>query len=327
MQFIKLFALILTLIFPSLSWSADKITKNEYPYYLSVMAVFKNEGPYLKEWIEYHRLVGVEHFYLYNNNSTDNYLEVLAPYISTNIVELTDWPTTRTTPFENQVEALNHCLATKCRGSTFWLAHIDLDEFIVPVEKSDLISFLSEFDEQTHVGGIKMNWQNYGTSWLPSIPKDKLMIESLILKGPSDFNGVNHDGLYSNFVVKLIVKPHTIDYHTVHQVNYKSGFFSLPIGNLRGVEVYQPIKIDQIRLNHYMTKATDWLHQVKLPRLEIYFNSYAGYPKNTTLRYKEGLNELNQVEDRIMDKFIPQLRVRMGLDSPSSELLTTGTEN
>lgn len=38
--------------------TADKL------YYLSVCAIFKNEGPILKEWIEYHLLVGVDHFFL-----------------------------------------------------------------------------------------------------------------------------------------------------------------------------------------------------------------------------------------------------------------------
>lgn len=39
--------------------------------YLSIGAIFKDEAPYLAEWIEFHRLVGVEHFFLYDNLSTD----------------------------------------------------------------------------------------------------------------------------------------------------------------------------------------------------------------------------------------------------------------
>jgi len=30
------------------------------PYTLAIAAIFKDEAPYLKEWIEYHKLVGVE---------------------------------------------------------------------------------------------------------------------------------------------------------------------------------------------------------------------------------------------------------------------------
>ena len=28
-------------------------------HYLAVCAIYRNEGPYLREWIEFHRLVGV----------------------------------------------------------------------------------------------------------------------------------------------------------------------------------------------------------------------------------------------------------------------------
>ena len=61
-------------------------------YKVSVCAIFKNEAPYLKEWIEFNRIVGVEHFYLYNNNSEDNYEEIIAPYIKKGLVTLVQWP-------------------------------------------------------------------------------------------------------------------------------------------------------------------------------------------------------------------------------------------
>ena len=49
--------------------------------YLSVCAIYKNEARYLAEWLEFHLLAGVEHFFLYNNDSTDDHREVLAPYL------------------------------------------------------------------------------------------------------------------------------------------------------------------------------------------------------------------------------------------------------
>ena len=60
--------------------------------YLSICAIYRDEAPYLREWIEFHRLVGVERFFLYNNGSEDDHLEVLAPYVEDGIVVLHDWP-------------------------------------------------------------------------------------------------------------------------------------------------------------------------------------------------------------------------------------------
>ena len=48
--------------------------------YLSLCMNFKDEAPYLKEWLDFHILVGVDHFYLFNNNSSDNYEQIIKPY-------------------------------------------------------------------------------------------------------------------------------------------------------------------------------------------------------------------------------------------------------
>ena len=58
------------------------VDKNLFPYNLAVAAIFKDEAPYLREWLDYHLLAGVEHFYLYNNDSTDDYAEMLKPYVA-----------------------------------------------------------------------------------------------------------------------------------------------------------------------------------------------------------------------------------------------------
>lgn len=46
----------------------------------------KNEKPYLKEWLEYHLLQGVEHFYLCDNGSTDGTDAYLEPYVAKGVI-------------------------------------------------------------------------------------------------------------------------------------------------------------------------------------------------------------------------------------------------
>src|ERR1700677_829122 len=55
-------------------------------YNFSVCAIFKNEATYLREWLEYNLLIGVDHIYLYNNGSTDDSLIVLEPYVKNGTV-------------------------------------------------------------------------------------------------------------------------------------------------------------------------------------------------------------------------------------------------
>jgi hypothetical protein len=50
--------------------------------YLSASTIYRDAASYLAEWIEFHRLMGVERFFLYDNGSTDGHRDVLAPYES-----------------------------------------------------------------------------------------------------------------------------------------------------------------------------------------------------------------------------------------------------
>ena len=50
--------------------------------YLAACTIYRDDAAYLAEWIEFHRLMGVERFFLYDNGSTDDHREVLAPYLA-----------------------------------------------------------------------------------------------------------------------------------------------------------------------------------------------------------------------------------------------------
>ena len=48
---------------------ADSLHSLRAKYQVSACLIFKDCGRYLAEWIEFHHMAGIEHFYLYNNNS------------------------------------------------------------------------------------------------------------------------------------------------------------------------------------------------------------------------------------------------------------------
>ena len=61
--------------------------KRNFKYEMAVVCISKNEGPYIREWIEFHRIVGISKFYFYDNESDDDTSDVLAPYIADGIVD------------------------------------------------------------------------------------------------------------------------------------------------------------------------------------------------------------------------------------------------
>src|SRR5262249_4766808 len=60
--------------------------------YLSIATIVRNEAPYLAEWLEFHRMLGVEHIYFYDNESTDDSIGVISPFAQDNFVTVTPWP-------------------------------------------------------------------------------------------------------------------------------------------------------------------------------------------------------------------------------------------
>ncbi len=68
------------------------VDKNLFLYDLAVVAIMKCEGHYVKEWLDYHLLAGVDHFFIYDNDSPDNQREVVQPYIDAGLVTYIDYP-------------------------------------------------------------------------------------------------------------------------------------------------------------------------------------------------------------------------------------------
>lgn len=268
-----------------------------YQYELAITAIFQNEAAYLKEWLEFHKLVGVTHFYLYNNFSSDHYVELLSDYIERGEVDLIEWPyghTNQSITKWHEVQMKAYQDATeRSRGKAKWLAVIDLDEFIVPVMESNLIQFLSDYEDD-RIGGVCANWQMYGTSNIAKIPANHLMIEALLLKASPDFP--------DNRFVKTMVRPERVQKCGIHNTQYFSKYVTVNSDKKISMGSRQNLLLDKIRINHYWTRDEDYCFNKKLPRL-----------KNTTKwKSEEQLinlqNTLNQEVDPIMLRFTEELK-------------------
>lgn len=125
-------------------------------YFLSAVLAIKDEASYVKEWLDYHQLVGVDHFYIYDNGSTDNLVDVLQPYIDSGVVSYKYWP-----GLAQQRNEYNDCL--KNHGhETQWLAVIDTDEFIVPKNADNIRDFLKNAPDDC--AQIYIGYNNFGSS-------------------------------------------------------------------------------------------------------------------------------------------------------------------
>lgn len=145
---------------------------NNKKYKVSICAIFRDEADYLREWIEFHRIVGVEHFYLYNNFSQDQYLEILQPYIHSGIVTLIDWPIK-----QGQMSAYDDFFK-KYSSETEWVGLIDLDEYLVINQRSTIYEFLEQFRNRP---AVIFYWKVFGSSGKIHRDNSNLVTEDFVV--------------------------------------------------------------------------------------------------------------------------------------------------
>ncbi len=216
-----------------------KADHTEPTSYLSVCAIAKNEGPYFKEWLDWHMAQGVERFYIYDNGSTDDTREVLEPYIQRGIVDYKYWPGRRM-----QLAAYDDCLENH-RFESRWIAFIDLDEFIVPLKDSSIPEFLKRFED---FSVVEVNWLIYGSN------AQKTRTEGTMMERFTAHSLPDH---ILNRHMKSIVNPRKV-YVMIgcHEAARISGSAADSHGNpirknFRDREPQQ----DVIRINHYAVKS------------------------------------------------------------------------
>jgi hypothetical protein len=202
-------------------------------YYLSIVAILKNEALYIREWIEYHLLVGVERFYLYDNESEDNLKEVLEPYIKRGVVVYTLWAGKM-----QQVPVYNDAVL-KYKSETKWLAIIDADEFIVPLQDDSVPQFLKDYEQYP---AVVLNWFVFDCGGHIKQPRG-LVIE-------------NYTRGYYGTHIKSIVNPQKVAQANIHGHVYFNNELAVTENFMQvSGDFVQYDFVKRIRLNHYWTKS------------------------------------------------------------------------
>jgi len=290
-HFIGKFRLFLLTLFLFFFSHFSILAKEPYKYDVAICAIFQNEAPYLREWIEFHKLVGVKHFYLYNNLSNDEYQKVLNPYIRSGEVDLIEWGYNTNPDGANwstiQKMAYDHAL-NLTRNKVKWVAFIDTDEFLFPVQVDNLANFLQDYE---NFAAVCVNWQMYGTSGVKKISKGHLLIEDLIYKAPFDY--------YENMHVKSIVRPEFVETNVnPHSFAFQPGFYQVNANKEIFSGSYSAVIIDKIRINHYWTRDEHFFNHIKLARRQKWQD--AGCITRAS--------NINKEVDKAIFKYVPALK-------------------
>ena len=198
-------------------------------------------------WIEHHRRLGMERFYLYAEHlGLDRHIE---PFLKSNISEIRMWMDPRKKPFWpitfrplSQVGAMNDCVY-RLMDHAKWIAFFDVDEWFHPFKHATLPPFFRPHTDED-VGAIQV------FTWYFSHHSRDDGAEMLLSSNYKREKEVTERKRSKN-----VIRPEKVQIISVHKVMFG--------------KKTQPISEHELRLNHYrdgydtssLTVNDDGMHQ------------------------------------------------------------------
>jgi len=213
-----------------------------------IVAIGKNEGIYLDEWISFHKKVGFNHIYFFNNESSDETIHNLRNH--RDFVTILDWPTKEGE--SPQISAYNTFLKY-FRNSHDFAAFIDIDEFLVCKTETSINNYLAKTPE--NIGAIAVNQRIFGSS-------EKKHYEQAPVT--ERFIKCNKEENAENLWFKTIYRLRAIDViNDCHAGNLSPKYLysdaNFNVNNFDKEKPKQTINpaLNNIQLNHYILKSED----------------------------------------------------------------------
>lgn len=230
--------------------------------FLSLCAIVKDE-PDLLEWVSYHRVIGVEKFYLYDNGSAKPVAETLKPLVDCGIVRV------QAVPGVNMQMAIYNLYLAQHGHETEWCAFIDADEYLWMREMEPLMKGERPIDirysidrwlrTREDVNGISLNWAMFGNSGHVKRPTSCLVIENYLWRGD--------DSYPLHQFVKSIHRPARTSFVQAHFAYYKDDGAAVNASGQRVYGAFAPVDFSIARINHYVTKSQmEYLNKIPLRR-------------------------------------------------------------
>lgn len=265
---IYFFALWCNIVYKPWIFLFGKHDRRKMRYEVSLCLIFKDEAPFLKEWLDYHLTIGVSHFYLYNNNSEDNFYTILQPYIEDQLVTLITWP-----KMQAQMEAYEDCMNRFSKESK-WIAFIDADEFICMKYELDIRNWIKRFDKYP---AVNIQWLIFGSGGIMKHDYNKNVIEQYTICWDHFFKFgktiVNTRFKVANFNT-MFAHHHTYVYYPI--MGLKSVVpainqfgYICPCGLTWGGG-RDKLRNSTIQINHYYSKGFD-VYSQKMNKTDVFY--------------------------------------------------------
>lgn len=267
------------------------------PLTLAICAIVKDEGPYLLEWIAHHRLVGVQHFVLFDNGSTDGTTALLSGLARAGIVDHVPWPDIPNVAAQRPAYIAGLArLADRCR----WVAFIDADEFLNPICGRNIQSIMADYDQ---AAGLVIPWRLFGSNGRQQHEND--LVINRFTRRAADDHALNRS-------VKTIVQARLVARPDIHAPSITGGSLIDEHGRVAGSQGHPSHHAvpdaGKLVINHYFTKSREeWTRKRT--------RGQATEPVDSSARLRPddhfATHDINDVEDRSLAAQAGRVREEM----------------
>jgi hypothetical protein len=208
-----------------------------------LVAIAKDEGKFIAEWIAYHLSIGVDRICIYVNDSSDSTELIVSKLSRYYPVVMVDWPSLN----HKSPQLAAYADALKRFGNTKWMGFWDIDEFIVPYGYKDLPDFLRSVPEGTSAIGI--NARSFGSSGVTDPDYPSVL---------HTFRRCSLPEHYANRHIKTLVRPTAVRRMHIHHADMRSGQsvnsgFE-PLVSVETGKIAEPV-FNGVQINHYQVKT------------------------------------------------------------------------
>jgi hypothetical protein len=256
--------------------------KISHKYFLSILIPVKNENDYLEDYIKYYLYHGVEHFYIYDNESDVFAKEALTKYLD--ICTVVRFPGKGV-----QMEIFQHFL-DNYKDETKWVAVIDIDEFIFPKKHDKIKDFLIEFD---NYDAIAINWLMFGDGHNAKKIRGPLIKNYLYSQKQQH---PNFKTIYKTSAVAALPHPH------LGKLKWFKKYVDPKKNKIRSVSNTNPTQ-DIIQINHYFSRSEEeYLKKINSVRVDTGI-AYVEHKEDHSWIYDEHKRDNEVYNDEIWKKY------------------------
>lgn len=272
--------------------SAADLIRGRSQYDCTLVAVARDEAPYIAEWMAFHLAVGFTRILVFDHGSTDATAAIVSRAARRErAISLHRVPAEHGGSPQIAAYAAALPLVT-----TPWVAFFDIDEFLVPWRDGSVPAYLARVPAD--ISAVHVNWRSFGSSGLSRMDYG-LVIEAFVRCAEPDWLYQAH--------YKTLARTAQIRQVNIHEVDTVSGrrtlsdFTDVASGTIGSTD---RVIYDGIQLNHYQAKTrAEFDARMRLPRADA--------PNVTRMDDRDlrwMLLDRNETEDRAIAQFLPALR-------------------